>query len=108
MFYARFDMIVTTLLDETYQRSDQVYRNWTRAIAAVFAIVLALAGGVMLHTPVSSFLAGYRQIRVSGLVGHALWRPIAKDLFHRPGDCREHAATGKKVGCQSRPKEWPK
>ncbi len=77
--YARFDLIVTALLDETYQRSDQVYRNWTRAIAAVFAIVLALAGGVMLHTPGSSFLRDIGKSVLVGLLATPL-APIAKDL----------------------------
>ena len=29
--FGRFDLILTALLDETYQRSDQFYRNWTRS-----------------------------------------------------------------------------
>jgi hypothetical protein len=47
--FARFDLILTALLDEAYQRSDQVYRNGTRALAMVTSIVLALVGGVILH-----------------------------------------------------------
>ena len=43
--YSRFDLIVTALLDETYQHADQVYRNWTRASAAVLAVALAFFGG---------------------------------------------------------------
>lgn len=43
--YARFDLIVTALLDEAYQHADQVYRNWTRALAALLAVALAFAGG---------------------------------------------------------------
>lgn len=43
--YARFDLIVTALLDEAYQISDQDYRNWTRLLAAGAAVLLALAGG---------------------------------------------------------------
>ena len=43
--FARFDLIVTVLLDEAYQRSDQIYRNWTRALAALVAVALAMAGG---------------------------------------------------------------
>jgi len=47
--YARFDLILTALLDETYQRSDDTYRNWTRTIAGIVAVILALAGGFMLN-----------------------------------------------------------
>jgi hypothetical protein len=46
--YARFDLIVTALLDEAYQHADQVYRNSTRGLAALIAMVLAFAGGLSL------------------------------------------------------------
>jgi len=51
--YARFDLIITALLDEAYQRSDNVYRNWTRALAALIAIALAVVGGYMLNPPLA-------------------------------------------------------
>ena len=35
--YSRFDLIVTAMLDEAYQHSDQVYRNSTRALAGAVA-----------------------------------------------------------------------
>jgi hypothetical protein len=41
---SRFDLIVTALLDEAYQLSDQVYRNWMRSLAAGVAVALAFAG----------------------------------------------------------------
>lgn len=43
--YSRFDLIVTALLDEAYQVSDQVYRNRMRMLAAGVAVALAFAGG---------------------------------------------------------------
>jgi len=43
--FARFDFSLTALLDEVYQHADQVYRNWTRLLAAFFAVVLAFVGG---------------------------------------------------------------
>jgi hypothetical protein len=72
--YARFDLIITALLDETYQRSDDVYRNWTRAIASVVAVVLAIVGGLTL-SPVPTTL----QCVTVGLLATPL-APIAKDL----------------------------
>lgn len=70
--YARFDLIVTALLDEAYQRSDQVYRNWTRAIAACVAVVLAVVGGLTLQmSPAESVLVGLLATPLA---------PIAKDL----------------------------
>jgi hypothetical protein len=43
--YARFDFVLTTLLDEVYQNADQVYTNGTRVVAFVFAVLLAFVGG---------------------------------------------------------------
>ena len=70
--FARFDLIVTALLDEAYQRGDQLYRNWTRALAAVVAVALALVGGMFLQMdPALSFLVGLLATPLA---------PIAKDL----------------------------
>jgi hypothetical protein len=72
--YARFDLIVTALLDETYQHSDNVYRNWTRALASLVAIALAVVGGYSL----SPHLELWESVLV-GLVATPL-APIAKDV----------------------------
>ncbi len=72
--YSRFDLIVTALLDEAYQRSDQVYRNSTRALAAAIAVALAMAGGVMLQPPVD-----WPVSLLVGLLATPL-APIAKDF----------------------------
>jgi hypothetical protein len=72
--FARFDLIVTAMLDEAYQRSDQVYRNWTRALSALIAVALALAGGRMLHPSVDWPVAV-----LVGLLATPL-APVAKDL----------------------------
>ena len=69
--YARFDLIVTAL-DEAYQRSTQIYRNWTRALAAGVAIALALAGGNVLGIYLWLSL-------LIGLLATPL-APIAKDI----------------------------
>lgn len=70
--YGRFDLIVTALLDETYQHADNVYRNWTRALAALLAVVLAVAGGLTIN-------ANIPQCILVGLLATPL-APIAKDL----------------------------
>ena len=70
--YGRFDLIVTALLDETYQHSDEVYRNWTRALAASLAVVLAVVGGLTINASVP-------QCVIVGLLATPL-APIAKDL----------------------------
>lgn len=72
--YARFDFTITALLDETYQRADNLYTNWTRAIAAGVAVLLAVVGGLTL-SPVPTTL----QSVIVGLLATPL-APIAKDL----------------------------
>jgi hypothetical protein len=72
--YARFDLILTALLDEVYQRSDNLYRNWTRAIAALVAIGLAIIGGYALNPP----MPNWESVLV-GLIATPL-APIAKDV----------------------------
>ncbi len=72
--YARFDLILTALLDETYQRADDTYRNWTRAIAGIVAIVLAIVGNATLASPLRISAAV-----LVGLLATPL-APIAKDL----------------------------
>ncbi|MBV8210518.1 MAG: hypothetical protein JO133_10700 [Burkholderiaceae bacterium] len=41
----RFDLYLTALLDDGYHRADQRYRNWSRVLASVIAIFLAVFGG---------------------------------------------------------------
>lgn len=43
--YGRFDLILTAMLDEGYQRADQAYRNQAKAWAVVASVLLAVAGG---------------------------------------------------------------
>jgi len=72
---ARFDLILTAVLDETYQHADNIYRNWTRAIAGVVAVGLAIAGGFVLDAANPHVL----QCLIVGLLATPL-APIAKDL----------------------------
>jgi hypothetical protein len=78
--YARFDLIVTAQLDECYQQADDTYRNWTRALAAVIAVLLALAGGwVLLGTSAFFWHREIAEALLIGLLATPL-APIAKDL----------------------------
>jgi len=76
---ARFDLILTALLDEAYQLSDQVYRNNTRTLAAAIAVLLALIGGWSLDS--GSFWTSSDAV-VAILVGVLATplAPIAKDV----------------------------
>jgi len=78
--YGRFDLILTARLDETFQRADDDYRNGTRAIAAVVAVILAVVGGAALNNkfpPIQSW--PFWQSVIVGLLATPL-APIAKDL----------------------------
>ncbi|MGA2357096.1 MAG: hypothetical protein ABSG02_21590 [Terriglobales bacterium] len=80
--YARFDLILTALLDETYQRSDDFYRNWTRAIAGIVAVALAVVGGLTLNGVTPNGKVDWLNIGKSVMVGLLATplAPIAKDL----------------------------
>jgi hypothetical protein len=77
--FGRFDLIVTALLDEAYQRSDQEYRNATRILATITAVLLAIVGGCILHDYSKSWVHDLSIAVVVGLLATPL-APIAKDL----------------------------
>jgi len=77
--YSRFDLIVTALLDEAYQVSDQVYRNFTKTLAALLAVALAIAAAWSLE---GANFRSPKEISLAVLVGLLATplAPIAKDL----------------------------
>jgi hypothetical protein len=77
--FARYDLIVTAMLDETYQMADQEYRNATRGIAVLFAIGLSLSGWLILHNDNPSIDLSVWDAGIVGLLAAPL-APIAKDL----------------------------
>lgn len=72
--FGRFDLSLSGLIDQAYERADQFYRNSCKVLAAVFAVLLALAGDYSLHWILSPW-----QAIVIGLIATPL-SPIAKDL----------------------------
>lgn len=76
--YSRFDLIVTAMLDESYQCADQIYRNWTRGWAAAIAVALSLLGGYVLQGTYLH-LTDFGIALVIGLLATPL-APIAKDI----------------------------
>ena len=94
---ARFDLIVTAMLDEAYQLSDQVYRNRTRALAALVSVLLAVAGGWILDG--ANFL-GSKDFGLAVLVGLLATplAPIAKDLSSALGAAVNAMQAVKKKG----------
>jgi hypothetical protein len=77
--YSRFDLIVTAMLDEAYQHSDQVYRNWTRALAGSIAVIVAVLGGWNLAPADYWGSNAMCQAVLVGLLATPL-APIAKDI----------------------------
>jgi hypothetical protein len=79
--YARFDLILTALLDATFQRADQRYRNGARCWAIVASVLLAIAGASILANLVPWKLEPdkFWQAVIVGLLATPL-APIAKDL----------------------------
>jgi len=79
--FARLDFILTALLDQAYQHSSQIYTNWTRVVASIFAIGLALAGGWSMHIGPPRYLWSHDMglALLAGLLATPL-APIAKDL----------------------------
>jgi hypothetical protein len=79
---ARFDFILTALLDELYQHADQAYTNGTRILAFVFSLMLAIFGGWSLKGgPLSGYLRSndLGLAIIVGLVATPL-APVAKDI----------------------------
>lgn len=71
--FGRFDLMLTAILDEGYQRADQSYRNSAKAWSIVLSVIIAVFGGLSVE---NSSLSG------AILVGLAATpvAPIAKDL----------------------------
>ena len=80
--FGRFDLILTTILDQAYQRADQSYRNTARVWSIVAAIVLAFFGGWLVKNgSFSDYLntSDMWKAVMTGLIATPL-APVAKDL----------------------------
>jgi hypothetical protein len=82
--YGRFDLILTAMLDEGYQRADQKYRNSSKAMAVPVSVALAIVGGWQINGSDVGILQylGTQQGIISLLVGLLATpvAPISKDL----------------------------
>lgn len=79
--YGRFDLLLATLVDRAYQRADQRYRNTSKAVACVIAVVLAEVAAWSLQT--SGTVTGGETLYVAALIAGLLatpLAPVAKDL----------------------------
>ncbi|WP_296660302.1 hypothetical protein [Thiobacillus sp. 0-1251] len=72
----RFDLILTALLDEGYQRADQLYRNSAKMWSVVVSVILALIGGAIVGM---GTLPDFGAALLIGLLATPL-APLSKDL----------------------------
>lgn len=72
--YGRFDLLLTTLLDQAYQRADQRYRNFAKFAAVPVAVVLALAAA-----PYAPVQISRPEAILIGLIATPI-APVAKDV----------------------------
>jgi hypothetical protein len=78
--YGRFDLLLSSLLDQGYQRADQRYRNSAKLLAVFVAIVLAILGGrVVVGSDFFSNGNEFLRAFLAGLLATPL-APVAKDL----------------------------
>jgi hypothetical protein len=76
----RMDAMIEATLDGGFERADQLYRNASKALAALFAIILACAGEyVIQEASHSAAPGGYLLAILVGIVAVPL-APVAKDL----------------------------
>ncbi len=75
--YGRFDLLLSAMLDQGYQRADQRYRSSAKLLAVPVAVALALLGAWALYGTLNFDLA-LRAI-AGGLLATPL-APIAKDI----------------------------
>jgi len=72
----QFDAILSVILDEAYERGDQQYRNGTKILAMIFAVIFGIAGSLLIKGSSGD------AVGLGLLVGLAAvpLAPIAKDL----------------------------
>jgi hypothetical protein len=75
--YGRFDLLLTTILDQAYQRADQKYRNVAKASAVPVSVFLSVVAYNVLHGSAGPHTLG--QAILLGLIATP-FAPIAKDL----------------------------
>jgi hypothetical protein len=72
--YGRFDLLLTTLLDQAYQRGSQRYRSSAKLAAVPIAVVLALVAAHSLPNQITT-----AQAVLLGLIATPV-APVAKDI----------------------------
>lgn len=76
--YGRFDLLLTAVLDQGYQRGDQRYRNSSKLLAVPVAVGLAVLGVWAISRGPLSALDAWRAV-IGGILATPL-APVAKDV----------------------------
>lgn len=76
--YGRFDLLLSAMLDQGYQRGDQRYRNSAKLLSIPVAVCLALLGASCISKAPLTQADEWRAV-IAGLIATPL-APIAKDL----------------------------
>lgn len=77
--YGRFDLLLTAVLDQGYQRGDQRYRNSAKLLAVPIAMLLALLGAWAIGSMHCLSATDALKACAAGLLATPL-APVAKDL----------------------------
>lgn len=75
--YGRFDLLLSAVLDQGYQRGDQRYRNSAKLLAVPVAVLLAVLGAWAISNPLTN--SDIWRAIAGGLLATPL-APVAKDL----------------------------
>jgi hypothetical protein len=75
--YGRFDLLLSAMLDQAYQRADQRYRNGAKLLAVPVAVGLALLGAWAISSQLTC--SDIWRAIAAGLLATPL-APVAKDL----------------------------
>ena len=69
---ARFNSAIDAAMDAGFEQGDQIYRNASKVTAGIFAVALAIWGGIILHENLAlAALVGVIAVPIA---------PVAKDL----------------------------
>ncbi len=77
--FGRFDLLLSSLLDQGYQRADQCYRNSAKLLAVPVSVTLAVLGTWAFDGKISFGDPDFWRAVIGGLLATPL-APIAKDV----------------------------
>ncbi len=80
--FGRFDLILTALLDEGYQRADHIFCNTAKLLAGLFSVVIAVFAGWDLHRGIP--LLGTQALTTAYWGKSDMWTALLVGLLATP------------------------